>query len=117
MECAPGSSNDGGDNPNEGDTSCEVTYCQENEYVDSDHVCQPCEDGYTADAGADATGASTSCDAPPAPTSSGSSSNPLSGSGSSSGASGAIMFDSAPNVAPLHATLTLMLLSSLLLVV
>ena len=31
VECAPGSSNDGGDNPNEGDTSCEVTYCQENE--------------------------------------------------------------------------------------
>jgi len=60
VPCAPGSTNEGGDERLDGTSQCEPTLCSANERVD-DHVCTDCREGTTNPAGDVATGPDTEC--------------------------------------------------------
>jgi len=58
--CAPGTTNEAGDVPTQGDSTCASTICEVNQYVSS-HVCTNCAAGKLRDARDDASGSDTSC--------------------------------------------------------
>ena len=60
VACAPGTTNEAGDETSDGDTECDATLCGENEYV-QDNTCVICAEGTNA-AGDDASGSNTVCD-------------------------------------------------------
>lgn len=60
--CAPGSTNEAGDDPTGPNTGCNPTYCAANERV-SGHACSVCGPGTSNDAGDDASSGDTICDA------------------------------------------------------
>ena len=64
VPCAPGLSNEAGDQESGEDTSCDPILCEENEHV-VDNMCIPCGAGSTNVAGDDASGDDTSCDPVP----------------------------------------------------
>lgn len=59
--CPAGSTNEAGDDPTGGDTSCDPILCADNEHVDT-HACVACPVGATNAAGDDASGADTACE-------------------------------------------------------
>ncbi|MGM0556729.1 MAG: hypothetical protein ACQEVA_10165 [Myxococcota bacterium] len=63
--CAPGTTNEAGDDPTGADTDCDAILCAENERV-QDNTCVACPAGEVSDAGADASGDGTQCVAPDA---------------------------------------------------
>lgn len=59
--CAPGTSNDAGDDPVGDDTTCTAVLCEADQRVEAD-ACVPCGPREMNDAGDDASGEDTSCD-------------------------------------------------------
>ncbi|MEM1349899.1 MAG: hypothetical protein AAGI01_15160, partial [Myxococcota bacterium] len=62
VPCAPGSTNQIGDERLDGTSQCDPTLCGPNERV-NDHECVPCRPGETNERGDDASGEDTLCDA------------------------------------------------------
>ena len=58
--CPPGMTNAQGDDASQGDTECDVLYCQKDERVEN-NLCVPCPPGTIRPAGDDARGDDTSC--------------------------------------------------------
>ena len=60
VACPPGTTNDAGDATTDGESQCDATLCEENEYV-IDHLCESCPPTLFNEPGDDASGANTRC--------------------------------------------------------